>query len=171
MDGEGSFTLYYSVWNKSDPPRRFISTIFQTVNTNEENIKRVKEIVSEIVGREIRYRPGKGKSLEGQRPQWCLQVTKQENIAALCVALMPYLVGKKPQAELMQRHLKTTPKAMHTRGCMESPVSGYTEEHHKMVSEMRHLNRRYARGEWPLQQETKLTAPVDGPDEVIVRTP
>lgn len=165
LDGEGSLVLYYS-----GGQHKFISTILQTVSTNEDNIRRVKAIISEIVGREIRYRLGKGKSLEGRRPTWYLQVTRQEDIAAVCVAILPYLVGKKPQAELMLRYLASSPKATHTRGSRMNPVSGYTEAHHQMVSEMRHLNRRYAFGEWLPQQETKLTAP-EPPGEVIVRTP
>lgn len=77
---------------------------FAVSNTNELIMKAVKRIVSEIIGREKRYRPLKYIHKQGtgnNKPTWNLNVCKVSELKMLAEALLPYLEGKKAQAELI----------------------------------------------------------------------
>lgn len=161
VDGEGSFTLIRD--------RTFIKPAFQIANTVVENMRVVKALVSEIVGREVRYMPTKAHpSRVGYRPYYYLYVTRQSELRLLCDALLPHVTGKRQQVELMLRYLAITPQAR-GEGWSRFQPSRVTEEHFEMVAQMSALNRKYAKGEWPSQRETERLAP-ELPAEETVRT-
>jgi hypothetical protein len=97
-DGEGCF--YLALCKEGTK----IKAAFAIANTNELIMKAAKRIVSDLIGREKRYtilpyikKQGRGLN----KPTWSLQVSKQSELEMLCKALLPYLEGKKHQAQTM----------------------------------------------------------------------
>lgn len=154
-DGEGTFVL--SVHIRSGLVNPYVSIS----NTNRVAIERAKAIVSAIVGREIRYTPTNVK--QGWRPCYRLTVNNHHEIGALCAALLPWLVGRREQAEVMLRYIRLVNRDKCEPGCRRKHRSLMTDEHHALVGEMRHLNRRYGKGEWASsQREIERLAPTLG---------
>lgn len=149
--GEGTISLY--------KPKAYlwVSYVLSVANTHRETIEEAKRIVSEICGREIRYRTIR-QSRDGYRPLYILKVTKQSEVVAVINTTFDRLIGKQDQAKLMLRSIELAPG----RGHDTDP-----EVLAALVSEMRHLNRRYAKGVWhALQQEAERQAPTMGEETV-----
>lgn len=157
LDGEGTIMLYASHPKSERNPH--IQSALRVANTNEDTIKASKAILSRIVGREVRYKATR-QSVKGYRPIYRLDVDRQSDIRTALVALLPHLVGKRPQAALMLEYLNIAPSKS---GGPTTRGTSYTDAHFEYVSRMRHLNRRYARGEWWIsQRETERLAPTMG---------
>ena len=153
VDGEGTIMLY-TVLNKVAHCEQ-IQTAFKVGNTHKGNIDQCKEIVSEIVGREVRYT---SRSVNGYRPLYMLAVHKQSEIERVLLAMQPYLIGKRPQCDLMLEYLNIR-KSGHP----------HTPYEHEVVAKMKHMNRRFSPAEWAdSQRETERLAPTKG--EETVRT-
>lgn len=151
IDGEGCFHI------RCNPKQRtnFVP-IFQVVNVNEDNMKKAKEAVSRVVGREIRYH--KYEPRNGQRPYFQLRVHRKGELETLCVALLPYLAGKKENAEVMLEFVRIN----HPVGRRNPDRTRQSE----LLSRMRHLNRRYAKGEAPSTANDLTVSPETGEGKV-----
>ncbi len=152
IDGEGTIMLYLNEKGGGPNPTRgatfkssrFILHSFTIGNTNVDNMRRTKAIVSAIVGREVRYTVPDYRRTGGYRPVYKLALSRATELETLIRALLPYLVGKRPQAELMLEYLALGPAGGQTPG----PIRGYTDAHFAFVPKMRALNKTYAKGEW-----------------------
>lgn len=127
LDGEGTIQLH------SASTQRYILHRVSFPNTNEVNMRKVKVVVADILGRELRYQPEKGRAPQNSI-LYLLKVARETEIGVLLRAVLPYLSGKRPQAELMLRYLEIAPG----RGVGHY----YDDRHFAMAAEMKHLNRR-----------------------------
>jgi len=145
-DGEGSFCITkmkshgnYGYYSKSS-----------IVNTNMAIIAKIVEILDKInVGgflQQMRHRnPRHSDSI-------VISVQKMTKNLILLKALLPYLCGKKPHAELMLRFInrrleaqKNQPKLLHgENGCITKCIreDGYSEEDVSLYEQLRILNRK-----------------------------
>ena len=156
IDGEGSFTLIAD-------KKRFIKAAFQVSNTVRANIDVVKTEVSRLVGREVRYRVDAGYK-PTHRPHYTLYLSRHSEIRALCEAILPHIVGKREQVELMLRYLEMAPRVTRVPVASRLGTTGFTEEHWRCVKLMSDLN--WGRS----QQETEQVAPPTAVEETV-RTP
>lgn len=157
VDGEG--TIHFSVEKKTG----VIQPRFNLVNTSLAAAEQCKRILSMVLQREIRWevRPAKYNWL----PQYKFRVKNHEEEKVLLEMLLPYLICKKPQAELMLRYLAVKP----------GKGGRFQSFHYDFVNELKQLNRpnweeRLKNGRYPFtfQRETKRLAPNEG--DVIVQT-
>lgn len=154
-DGEGTFVL--PIHRKTG----LINAYLSVSNTNVANIERAKWIVSGISGRQIRYTPTNVK--QGWRPCYRLTVNNHHEIALVCRALLPWVVGKREHAEVMLRYIALVTGGDCDPQCRRKHRSKMTDEHYGLVAQLRHLNRRYAKGEWASsQREIERLAPTLG---------
>lgn len=161
IDGEGTIMLYVSHPKSERHPH--IQSALRVANTIEDNIKVAKAIMSRMAGREVRYKATR-QSVVGYRPLYRLDVDRQADIVTVIGAMLPFLVGKRPQADLMLEYLAIAPSKS---GGSQSRGTSYTDTHFEYVSRMRHLNRRYAKGEWwDSQRETERLAPMLGEETI-----
>lgn len=107
-----------------------IRTIVQVANCNRPNIDTAKAIISDIVGREVRYtfKPAKNR----RQAAYVLSIARHSEIEKLLTTLHPLLAGKRLQAELMLEYLSIAPGSSHK----------YDERHYGMVQQMHRLNAR-----------------------------
>jgi hypothetical protein len=150
FDGEGTISL---------PVEKKTGVIVVRVsipNTNFDNLRKAQSVLSALLNREVKL--GKDYNKD-HRPCKNIRLKNQAETKLLLETLLPYLAGKKPQAELMLYYLSIAP----------GKGNRFNQEHYNCVSKMRNLNRRYAKGEWERsQQETERVAPNSG--EETVRT-
>lgn len=146
IDGEGSIFLTVEY-------RRVIKPNLNMDNTNRANIRQARRYVQRLTTHDIR--PRIGNANRGYRPCYSLRVHRANEIRVVLNAVMPWLVGRRRQAELMLEYLAIAPrKQLDGR----PPVmlrfpdgrlrTAYQPRHFKYVERMRALNRRYPKGEW-----------------------
>lgn len=133
VDGEGSLLIPME-------KNGTLKTIFSVGNTHRISIERVKEIVSEIVGRQIRYYTIHA-TAKNHQPLFTIRLSKKSEVLAVVKSLLPFLVTKIEQAKLMAQYIESNP-ATRGQGGLGRPV--VLEEHFEMARKMRHLNRRGA---------------------------
>lgn len=133
-DGEGSLNLILG----RNQRRPYIKPVFQIGNTHRPSADRVKELLTAIIGRQVRYTPYISRT--SGRPFYATSVTKQAELKVLCEALAPYSVTKSAQIALMLRYLAIAPGWHGGR----ADETSYGEAHFGMVVEMRLLN-----AKWP----------------------
>lgn len=102
IDGEGTISIAMRRNDMTFSPWVIVG------NTNIEIIKEVKKIVSEIIGREIRWT-----SYKPQSAKWKLcykiSVYRHDEVRGLLSAVRPFLRGKTQQANIMLRYLDIAP--------------------------------------------------------------
>ena len=164
-DGEGCFYLT-ATHNKTGSP--VVKYAFSVGNTNLPLILEVKRIVESLVMHEIRYSNIKGRG--NRKRSYLFQVTSLNDLEIVCESMLPFLIAKKAQAELMLDFIWLgSPKGNQWSG-VDSEVF---EKRLEYVSRMKHLNR-YRIGELENQaelrskQETERLAPTM--DEETVRS-
>jgi hypothetical protein len=166
VDGEGTFTIAHYKTGRSTPYR----PTFSLCNTKIEAIENARRIISSVLGRNVKYVALKDK--RGYRPCHQIAIGALGEVKLISQALLPYLVGKREQAEIMLKFIAITPgqrthQKHDERGYFIS-ASQYDERHSSLVSRMRFLNKRYSREEWAtLQRETELPAPRYAGEETI----
>jgi len=108
-DGEGTITLCRINECRAKNRTAHIRPIFQIVNTNYTSLQECQTILEHITGR----RPTiKNKSFGNivQKSHWKdsyqIQVVKQQDVKKICQALIPYLIIKKLQAELLVKFVE-----------------------------------------------------------------
>jgi hypothetical protein len=121
VDGEGTITLYYV--------NAYIRPIFQIVNTNYAALQECQAILEHITGRRP---PIKSKSFAGTRlahwkDSFQIQIVKQQDVKKICQALIPYLIVKKLQAELVIKFVEIRETVVRrprygTRGGQDRPT-------------------------------------------------
>lgn len=95
IDGEGTITLCKI--------KGFYRPILQIVNTNLASLQECQAIMTHISGRKplIKHKSFSGTRLSHWKDSFQIQVVKQQDVKLLCQALIPYLIVKKLQAELV----------------------------------------------------------------------
>lgn len=93
VDGEGCFGIY----RKREKGKMFHYPILDIVNTNPLDIDRAAQVISTVTGLHIESRVKGGNEL----PKWSLRVLGFNRMRKLLPVLIPYLVGKREEAELV----------------------------------------------------------------------
>ena len=150
IDGEGSFGLHVNSRTRSIEPRLSVP------NSNRRSIERVEILLRAIIGRELTITTCKGESRRGFRPYFQVAVSSHADLEMILRALYPYVVGKQRHLDLLIEYLKIAPTSRRNAGAV-SRLYGrpravvdatYDERHYELVAKMRHLNRRYSKGQW-----------------------
>jgi len=89
-------------------------------------------------------------------PYFVVSLSKHADLEIVVRALYPYVVGKQRHVDVILEYLKIAPTSRrNTRSITKLygrpsafSASGYDERHYELVAQIRHLNRRYKRGEW-----------------------
>lgn len=137
VDGEGSFTMSYSKNKKAFTPKIAIA------NTDEKIISKAVTILDTIEC--FMYVNNKTQGHLGKKPVWYIQIERFKNIRKFLEYMLPYLIGKKAQGELMLRFVNLRiPKLSYSRNPRVDQYKGYTEEETKVALECRALNARGA---------------------------
>lgn len=99
-DGEGTLTICKI--------RTHFRPIFQVVNTNRDMLLECQAILADITGRTctIKSKSFSGTRLAHWKDSFQIQITKQSDVKAICQALIPYLITKKLQAELIVKFVE-----------------------------------------------------------------
>ena len=160
VDGEGSLFLCKA------KKYRFISPLFSLGNTNLRAMETSVRIVSQITGKRCECKTIRRQSAKGSyRPLYLLRLKRRADIIEVCKALLPYLVIKREQANLMIEYIRFASSGRNYRR------QGLTELHVQMHREMAELNKRFAPGEWDREfQARDLTPGSAKADEGKVRT-
>ena len=108
IDGEGCISVYYS-----QKPRRHrdghlerrLEPFVTITNTNEWIIREVQDI-AKLIGVEWNVQLSVDRKKPDRKPCWTISFKASIRAAKLLMAVMPYLVGKKRQAELVLELIK-----------------------------------------------------------------
>ncbi len=110
-DGEGTITICRINEHKRG---KYISSthfrpIYQIVNTNYASLQECQTILEHITGRRYTIKSKSFGCVEKKshwKDSYQLQVTKQQDMKLICQALIPYLIIKKLQAELLVKFIE-----------------------------------------------------------------
>lgn len=161
IDGEGTISL--SIARKTQTVRASVSI----PNTNLRNIHRAEVLIAAIVGHRFRIGTStKAKARVGRRPCYSINIGAHADIEMLLSAIGPYTVGKSRHLDLMLEFLKTAPGSqnrsyldrLYGRDPSRRPRR-YDARHYDMVKRMQALNKRFAKGEWDVEQEPEFDEP------------
>lgn len=168
VDGEGTIGLF------TQKNTGTIRVQFSLCNTKLVAMERAQDVISEILGRRIEFTTVKDK--RGYRPCHVIMVRTIQEVKLVCEALLPYLVGKRENAEIMLDFIRLSPgKNWSVLRDSKGRLAGSppnVEARQALLERMLFLNKRYSKKEWAaLQQETELPAPVhQTQDEETIRT-
>jgi hypothetical protein len=132
-DGEGSFYL------TATHDRNGVEVIkysFAVGNTNLKIIQEIKRIYQELLGRQIRFHSIKGRG--NRKPSWLIQLTSRGDLQVFCTSILPYIIGKKAQAELMLEFLAIPTVQGANQGGRDETI---WQKRLNCVEKMKHLNR------------------------------
>lgn len=108
VDGEGTITLCRINECKAKNRTVHIRPIFQIVNTNYASLQECQTILEHISGRKppIHSKSMAGTRLAHWKDSFQIQIVKQQDVKKICQALIPYLIVKKLQAELLVKFVE-----------------------------------------------------------------
>lgn len=141
IDGEGTIVLATTQTRATIYPRVAVT------NTNLENIGRTRVLFRALTARDVL--PGVKRD-DRQRPCFFVAVSARRDIEVVLKAVRPWLVGKRPQADVMLEYLETTAPLIGTRSSGHDTRERLRirQKQREFVEKMRALNRRYRKGEW-----------------------
>jgi hypothetical protein len=144
VDGEG--TIGMTLGRNG----RTIHVYITIPNTNLANMARARVLLRAILGRDVRVSKPERKD---HRPIFVIAVQNRPDIKAILEMIRPWLVGKRPQADLMLEYIKLAPIRMVPRSASNRrshavSTDRHTEVHYELVRKMHLLNRRFAPGQW-----------------------
>jgi len=108
MDGEGTVTLCKINACRAKSRTEHIRPIVQVVNTNYASLQECQAIFEDITGRcpMIKSKSFSGTRLAHWKDSFQIQIVKQQDVKKICQALIPYLIIKKLQAELVVKFVE-----------------------------------------------------------------
>ena len=135
IDGEGSIILQP---HRRRDDRYTIDRIVQIVNTNLAFVRRAQEITG--LGYIVQHVSGKvGTNLV---PMFAWKVTNGDGITAVLNAILPYLIIKRRQAELMFDYISRRTISLHHKRGKPRGTLNYTTGELAIAEQVRLLNRR-----------------------------
>jgi len=135
-DGEGTITVYHSLRRKGTS--RYHPGLV-LANCDENIISEAVKILDEI-GVKMFLTKVKMKS-ERHKDAFLLTTRKLSPVKKLCETLLPYLIGKKAQAELTLRFVNSRLATFERLGRWNQG-SEYTEEEVSLCEQLKKLNKR-----------------------------
>lgn len=144
VDGEGSIMLVR-------PRNQTVRTFLYLVNTDLENVLRARTIVSACLRRDVL--PACGANVG--RPDYKLWIARHSEMRTLLTAILPWLAGKRPQAELMLQYLRECSAMLDGRRRLRDTPE-LRARRHEFARRMAELNKRYAPGEWLARHASAL---------------
>jgi hypothetical protein len=108
VDGEGTITLCRINECREKNRTTHIRPIFQIVNTNYASLQECQAILTDITGRcpTIKSKSFSGTKLAHWKDSFQIQIVKQQDVKKICQTLIPYLIVKKLQAELLVKFVE-----------------------------------------------------------------
>jgi hypothetical protein len=156
-DGEGHLSLKSYRGRQGQP---CVQGVFTVGNTNLDLMIEVRRIVAGLTGEKrtlyLQKRHDQAKDL------WSIQVLSMRGLKLCCEAMLPYLVAKKRQAEIILEFVQIGRSYGNIRTGRNVNIS---QRRHPLLLEIRALNRRGKPQD--SQRETERRAP--GRDEETVR--
>jgi hypothetical protein len=111
IDGEGTIAMTLG------RNERTIHVYLTIPNTNLANMARARVLLRAILGRDVRVgKPDR----KDRRPIFVIAIQNRPDIRAILELVRPWLVGKRPQADLMMEYFKIAPSRKDA--CLESEV-------------------------------------------------
>lgn len=98
LDGEGTIGLHRA--NNKNHAHPYLAPHLQAPNTDYRLIQRMKDIIEAVIGKEISICVS-NKGGDGWKRAWRVKVKAQRDLVNLIPLLMPYLVGKREQAQIV----------------------------------------------------------------------
>lgn len=143
-DGEGSFGV--SFMSGAIRRKMGFSDAYHgaaaVVNQNEAIIVRVVQIM-DALGVKAHIHTSRGRGGGRWRDTYRIKVARYSELKKLIEALLPYLVGKKPHAELLLRFVNSRLSRMY----LSKGEKGYNEEELSLYEQLKKLNFRGAASE------------------------
>jgi hypothetical protein len=145
IDGEGTIGLGL------DRRHRTIHVYLTIPNTNLANMARARVLLRSILARDVRVAKPDRKD---RRPIFVIAIQNQREIKVIVELIRPWLVGKRPQADLMLEYIEAAPSRLIPRSPTRpsrpraTATGRYTTVHYEFVRKMHLLNQRFAPGEW-----------------------
>jgi hypothetical protein len=136
-DGEGSFFITYTHDRNGCG---VFKCSFAVGNTNRAILEEVQRVFRELTGKEFSLCPIKARG--NRKTSWVIQLTAQSDLRRFCECVLPYLVGKHAQAELMIEFVK------HCPGAGRTMTAEQIQRRFDAMLEMKRLNR-YRTGDVP----------------------
>jgi len=133
-DGEGSITLWKHIRKESGKPRLIASLVF--TNTNLEMIDFVQSKLEDSGATFHRHKSSfKGRSKD------CYQLTSRnrESVERTIKILMPYLIAKKEQAQIVLAFVRSRKEQMKKTKGRPSNTTKYTSKEFEMEQNIRGL--------------------------------
>ena len=131
-DGEGTISVRHNTKIHQFSPRMHI------VNTNSQIVLKSLKILEKIGATPYLREKGKG-GFDGSKKQcWILGVDTLAKSKIILEKLLPYLVGKKPQAEILLRFVNSRLKRYNKHN--KNKDNAYTEEDLKNIKKLYELN-------------------------------
>lgn len=127
IDGEGSFSCYRINYKGKNRTYGGITKNLMIHNTNKAMVEAAAETMTEVLKAPARWGKENRLTVTGKEV-WYVWVSGGNQLRMLLPALIPYLITKKPQAELMLKLLQ------------RKPYSRVTEEEEQIVLAIRKLN-------------------------------
>jgi len=140
-DGEGSITLWKNIRKESGKPRLIASLVF--VNTNLKMIEWVEDKLVKIGAPFHRHVIKSDPKRFGGRHKDCYQLTarNRESVERTLRVLLPYLVSKKEQAEIVLSFVRSRVEQMRKTKGRPSNTTPYTKKEFDMELRIRQLNK------------------------------
>lgn len=139
-DGEGSITVWKAI--RSNNAERYNPSLVLT-NTSDLIINEATKIL-DLMGVRMHIILLKR---DGTNAKDCYQLTtrKLESVQRFCEVMIPYLIGKRPQAELTLRFIKSRLKNLEDvngkgKGCWKK--SPYSEEEISLSEQLQRMNKK-----------------------------
>lgn len=98
LDGEGTIGL--SRQNSKNWPHPYLCPHLQAPNTDYRLIQRMVDIIEAILGKKVTVCVS-NKGGDGWKRAWRVKVKAQKDLVKLLPLLMPYLVGKREQSQIV----------------------------------------------------------------------
>jgi hypothetical protein len=156
-DGEGTITVFLT--HRDGGEARYHPALVLT-NTNDVIISEAVKILDEIGVRMILFRNHKANP--NYKDSYQLTTRKLTSVKRFCETMMPFLVGKKAQAELTLRFVNSRLNSF-IKNESWSQHNKYTEEEISLCEQLKRLNQR---GKHESSETIRLTEKSDD----IVRT-
>ena len=135
-DGEGTITVFLTHRDNNEP--RYNPALVLT-NTNDVIISEAVKILDELEIRMFLFH--NHKSNPNYKDAYQLTTRKLTSVKKFCEIMIPFLVGKKAQAELTLRFVNSRLKVFEKNGSW-SQHNKYTEEEISLCEQLKRLNQR-----------------------------
>jgi hypothetical protein len=152
-DGEGTFAIFSTGINKA---RQYYTPVCQVANTNAFIMKEIIDILDKLsVGFYIDY--VEGSQLKNQKEIFRIRIKNIANVKRFIEIILPYVIGKKPVAEIVLRFCNKRLEAMQNSNRTSKFIEYYDDEDKSLIVSSNELNKvGYSKGSSETTREAAL---------------